>query len=104
MEQLPPNELRELRHQVGDTSLYWGYYWKVLRLDDLAGPAIDNMTLGDMARREFRVITGILKLAFGGQQAGLEQQQQPCQVGFGQQQLIDPYLVNEGQQFGTGGQ
>lgn len=73
----------------------------------MAGPAIDNMTLGELARREFHVITGILSHAFGGKHDRLEQQQQPYQIDFGQQQLIDPFQqlpVDEGQKLGLGGQ
>lgn len=99
VEQLPPHELRDVRLQAGRTSLYWGYYWKVLRLSDLLGPAMDNISLGDLARREFHVLTGILSHAFGGHQTNPRQQHQQHQqqlvapgqqVGFGQQQMINP--------------
>ncbi|KAJ4417183.1 hypothetical protein N0V82_006305 [Gnomoniopsis sp. IMI 355080] len=108
VERLPPNELQEIRRQAACTSsLYWGYYWKILRLGDLAGPFFDNMTLGELARREFYVVTGILSHVFGGQHPGLEQQQSPDQFHVAQQQLIDPFLeqqqVTEGQQFWPNG-
>lgn len=97
VERLQPNELRELRRQVGRTTLYWGYYWKVLRLDDITGPTVDDMTLGEMARREFHVMTGIFNQAFGGQQAGGGQQHHQLfallapgqQANFGQHQYVD---------------
>lgn len=115
---LPPQILQEIRRLVGTEALYWGYYWKILRLEDVVGPRLDNMSLAELASREFFVLTGILSLAFGGQHPGLSQQQSQYQqqpsgpVGpsnrtgyFQQEGLADPFQQqpnNGGQRSGLG--
>lgn len=127
---MPPQPRQEILRLMGDESFYWGYYWKVLRLEDFTGAQLNDMTLAQLAEREFYVVSGILNLAFGGyhpglnydynpfvpnHQAGFDQQQQNTgavgadhQVGFVQQQeLSDPFQqqpANGGHQFGQGAQ
>lgn len=42
--------------------LYWGWLFKELDLP--RGPPFDNMTLAEMATREFTAVTAILRRAF----------------------------------------
>lgn len=56
-----PNIQSQIHHEGTQTNLYWGYFFKELNLPH--GPAFDNMTLAEMAEREFRAITNILMRA-----------------------------------------
>lgn len=44
-----------------ETCLYWGFIFKEMPLP--RGEAFDNMTLAEMANREFTVVTNILQRA-----------------------------------------
>lgn len=56
-----PNIQDELRREGQSTNLYWGYFFKELSLP--YGEAFDNMTLADMANREFFAVSNILRRA-----------------------------------------
>lgn len=68
----------------------------MLRLTDIMGPAVDNMTLGEMARREFHALTGILNEALCGQEVDIGHHHQQQQQ---QQQHQALALVAPSQQF-----
>ncbi|KAF3760054.1 hypothetical protein M406DRAFT_270108 [Cryphonectria parasitica EP155] len=56
-----PNVQSELQRQGRQTSLYWGYLWK--EVSHPYGPGFDNMTLAEMAHREFSALSNILRRA-----------------------------------------
>lgn len=56
-----PNVQAAIRKEGEDTVLYWGYFFKELDLPQ--GPSFDNMTLAEMATREFTAVTDILRRA-----------------------------------------
>ncbi|PSS03298.1 hypothetical protein BD289DRAFT_359294 [Coniella lustricola] len=61
VDQSLPNIQAEIHRESQHTSLYWGYFFK--ELDRPYGPAFDNMTLADMANREFAAVATILRRA-----------------------------------------
>lgn len=56
-----PNIQSQIHNEGTRTNLYWGYFFKELNLPH--GPPFDNMTLAEMAEREFRALTNILTRA-----------------------------------------
>lgn len=58
-----PNIQATIRQETEGTCTYWGYLFKELNLP--YGAAFDNMTLAEMANREFEAVTDILRRAFG---------------------------------------
>lgn len=54
----------EVRNQSRGVSLYWGHFWKALDLTSAAGAQFDNMTLAELAVREFGTVAAIIRLAF----------------------------------------
>ncbi|KAI3399523.1 hypothetical protein diail_6545 [Diaporthe ilicicola] len=57
-----PNIQAQIHNEGTQTSLYWGYFFKELNLPH--GPDFDNMTLSQMAEREFCALTNIISRAF----------------------------------------
>lgn len=57
-----PNVQAAIRQEAKDSVLYWGWLFKELDLP--YGAPFDNMTLAEMATREFTVVTDILRRAF----------------------------------------
>lgn len=57
-----PNVQAAIRNDNKGAVLYWGWLFKELDLP--RGPPFDNMTLAEMATREFTVVTEILRRAF----------------------------------------
>lgn len=56
-----PNIQAQIHKEGTLTDLYWGFYYKELSLPH--GPEFDDMTLAQMADREFSCITNILTRA-----------------------------------------
>lgn len=56
-----PNVQAEIQREGKSTSLYWGYYMKETALP--YGEMFDNMTLAEMAAREFGAVAAILQRA-----------------------------------------
>ncbi|RYP49431.1 hypothetical protein DL768_004876 [Monosporascus sp. mg162] len=78
VDEMPISEKQRIQEISQGTDEYWGYFW--LELDYPVGPAFDDMTLAEAARRELSTIEAILRRAVSRQTArsaiyGQQQQQ-----------------------------
>ncbi|KAK7754587.1 hypothetical protein SLS62_003370 [Diatrype stigma] len=61
VDELPMGERQEIQKMAESTNGYWGYFWREINYPK--GPAFDNMTLAEAARRELNTIDAILQRA-----------------------------------------
>ncbi|RYP56724.1 hypothetical protein DL771_011663 [Monosporascus sp. 5C6A] len=85
VDEMPISEKQRVQEISQGTDDYWGYFW--LEVDYPFGPAFDDMTLAEAARRELSTIEAILRRAVSRQTAisavrGQHQRQQQQQIGY----------------------
>ncbi|RYP18451.1 hypothetical protein DL767_009838 [Monosporascus sp. MG133] len=81
VDEMPISDKQRIQEVSQGTDEYWGYFW--LEVDYPVGPAFDNMTLAEAARRELSTIEAILRRAVNRQAArSAVHGQQQQQIGY----------------------
>ncbi|RYO78033.1 hypothetical protein DL762_008909 [Monosporascus cannonballus] len=80
VDEMPISDKQRIQELSQCTDDYWGYFW--LEVDYPVGPAFDDMTLAEAARRELSTIEAILRRAVSRQTAISAVQAQQQQIGY----------------------
>ncbi|RYP02982.1 hypothetical protein DL764_005468 [Monosporascus ibericus] len=80
VDEMPISDKQRIQEVSQCTDEYWGYFW--LEVDYPVGPAFDDMTLAEAARRELSTIEAILRRAVSRQTARSAVHGQQQQIGY----------------------